>query len=171
MKIPRGKGVIFMAVLALLISGVGFAQDAVLGLVLLGDDLNHPMNNVVIKLFNSQDLLIAIETTDSSGTYSFDSVASGQYYLLASTDQEAEQVNIQDAYYLLMHLLGYYEFNEMEYAAGDVDTTGNVNWGDYFFVVINHLLFEEEFPAGDWVFEDIEIVLSARSSEQEPDTM
>ena len=172
MKIFRSRGKIMLTiVLSLMIGSAGFSQQQLTGVVTYAGNEEMPMSDMTVGLYSLQDSLILSTDTDSLGIYFFDSIPSGQYILRSTTTQEATGINIDDAYILLMHLLGLYEFNDMQYEVADVDNTSTVTWNDYIIVLINYLLYNEPFPAGEWKSEEHFLDYSARDSEEEQDTV
>ncbi len=172
MKISRSRGKIMLTiVLSLMIGSAGFSQQQLTGVVTYAGNEEMPMSDVTVGIYNLQDSLILSTDTDTLGIYYFDSIPSGQYVLRSTTKQEVTGVNIDDAYILLMHLLGLYEFNDIQYEVADVDNTSTVTWNDYIAVLINYLLYDEPFPAGEWKSEEHFLDYSARDSEEEQDTL
>ncbi len=140
-----------------------FAQNEIVGTVNYHDDPNSPVPEVVIDLFDMNNNLMQSTTTNDYGEYAFDSIPNGSYYLVSSTSLTPGQVTLQDAFLIMMHLFGIYDFTDYEFAAADVNGSGTITWSDYFIVLINYILQGQPFPVGDWQFESVQIDFYSRT--------
>lgn len=91
-------------------------------------------------------------------------IPDGEYYLSPSTTLEAGGIDLYDALLVFYNISGWYELNEMQKEVADVDNDGVVSYADFVSIMVNYLLLGQSFPAGDWVFDDVEINFSSRSS-------
>ena len=138
------------------------AQSDITGKIVYHNDAETPLPGVELQLFDADNNYIATTFTDDNGDYLFEGLDNGTYSVEAFYDAEAGGVDMGDALLILFYLNGLYEFTPIEYVAADVTADGEVTWDDYFFIIIDHFIFGEPFPAGDWVFEDIIINLGAK---------
>ena len=157
-------------VISLWIGKTAFTQHQLSGVVLYAGNVEWPMDGVTVSLYDLQGSLVMSAETDDAGMYLLEGVPDGQYELLCSTDAEPRGVDIADAYFILMHLMGFYNFDDIGARVADVDGSGAVTWNDYTLVAVDHLLYGESFPVGDWIFQEHLIDLSARSVSAETDT-
>jgi hypothetical protein len=139
-----------------------FAQNQLTGTVDYHDDPNLPVPEVSIQLIDMNNNVLQTALTNDNGEYFFDSIPNGSYYLASSTLLDPGQVTLQDAFLIMMHLFGLYDFTEYEFAASDVNGSGTITWSDYFIVIINYLLQGQPFPTGEWQFESVQIDFMAR---------
>ena len=121
------------------------------------------MGNVIAKLYNSNNTIIATDTTDPNGTYTFNNIPSGSYTVKFSTSSQPGGINLTDAFTVMLHLLGLYPFDNIKTLAADVTGNGTVTWDDYFYILINYLNQGNPFPTGPWVFENVTTTPGART--------
>jgi hypothetical protein len=138
----------FVLVLGLSLSLV--AQYSIQGNVYYHDDLTKPMSNTTVYLKTTAGALVATAPTDALGGYSFANISAGTYKLSAKPAQLAGGVNLEDSYLILLHLLGLYNLNPIQFLAADVNGSGTVTWSDYFTIVFGWFIYGYPFPAGDW---------------------
>jgi len=144
------------------------AQNQLTGFVNYNDNDTLPIPQVTLGLYDFQEILVVSTMSGSNGQYLFDDIPEGEYVLRSSTLLEPDLVDMKDAYIVLMYLLDWYELDDIQYEAADIDNSGTVTWHDYFYIVINYLLNGEPFPAGVWQFEEVYVDFS--SSRAAPDT-
>lgn len=152
----------FLTVVVTLLFVSANAQNDISGQLLYHDSTGAPLPDVQLELYDSQGNYISTTYTDENGEYVFSDLAVGTYDIEPSYDAQAGGVDMGDANLILLNLLGLYEFTPIEELASDVDADGEVTWDDYWFIIIDYFIFGEDFPAGDWVFEDISITLGAK---------
>jgi len=158
------KGLVTIIVLiAVLFASNAFAQNQVVGSVNYGNEEDAPLSNVQLGLYDEYDSLIMTSNTDLYGFYEFTDVPNGEYYLRSTTDQAPGEIDLSDAYFIMLHLFGMYDFTDVQFAAADVNNSNSVNWVDYIIIVINYLLEGEPFPAGEWQFDEHYINFSSRA--------
>jgi len=134
------------------------AQFTISGGVFYHNNPNKPLPNVQVDLKDGSGNVLQTAFTDQTGQYSFSNVPAGTYTLSASTTLSPGGVTLQDAFLILMHVLGFYNFTPIQQLAADVDGNGVVNMNDYFTVVFGWFLYGYPFPAGDWVFTNTTVV-------------
>ncbi len=134
------------------------AQFTISGGVFYHNNPNKPLPNVQVDLKDGSGNVLQTAFTDQTGQYSFSNVPAGTYTLSASTTLSPGGVTLQDAFLILMHVLGFYNFTPIQQLAADVDGNGVVNMNDYFTVVFGWFLYGYPFPAGDWVFTDATVI-------------
>ncbi len=139
------------------------AQNQIVGTVNYHDDPNAPVPAVVIDLFDMNNNLIQTTTTNDNGEYAFANIPNGSYYMVSSTSLDPGQVTLQDAFLIMMHLFGLYDFTDYEFAAADVNGSGTITWSDYFMVLINYILQGQPFPIGEWQFQSVQIDFNSRT--------
>jgi hypothetical protein len=161
MKKTIFKTTLFFVCLAWL--SPAFSQNQLVGTVNYHNDPGTPVPEVTIDLYDMNNTLMASTITNDYGEYEFDSIPNGSYYLVSATMLSPGQVTLQDAFLIMMHLFGVYDFTEYEFAAADVDGSGTITWSDYFIVLINYILQGQPFPVGEWQFENVQIDFNART--------
>lgn len=169
LKIMKKTGV--FSIIILLIFGVNInliAQYQLTGSVNYNSNDTLPIPQVTLGLYDMSDDLVVSTVTDDDGVYFFDSIPSGAYYLRSTTNLDPDLVDLQDAHMVLMYLLNWIDFDDIQYEAADINNSGTVTWSDYFYIVINYMLYGQPFPAGDWQFEEAYVDFTSR--ENPPDT-
>lgn len=151
--------------LSIILGQQAISQNQIVGQISYGGDSDYPLSNVNVELYDLQNTLVESTTTNTDGYYNFNDVLSGEYIIKPSSNEEEGVVDINDAYYIMLYMLGYYELSDVQYEAADVDNSSVVNWNDYILIVVNYLLYDEPFPAGEWQFEDQYVNLLSRDSE------
>lgn len=167
MSMEGKKGLLVTMVALMVLTGNVLSQNQLTGLITYGGDETKPLTEVDVGLYDLQEVLILSASTDYRGIYEFDSVPDGEYYLRSVTDAEPGGIDLQDAHYILRHLLGIEELNNIQYEAADVNNSGSVSWNDYFLILINYLLEGDPFPAGEWQFQEHYINLVARDNDND----
>lgn len=141
-----------------------FSQNEIVGTVNYHNDPGFPVPEVTIDLYDINNNFIESTITNDYGEYLLDSIPNGSYYLVSSTNIEPGEVTLQDAYMIMMHLFGMYDFTDCEFAAADVNGSGTITWSDYFIVLINYLLQGQPFQVGEWQFESVQIDFNSRTT-------
>lgn len=137
-------------------------QHYVDGTMLYHQNPEYPIPGVEATLFDASGAVAGMATTDENGYFSFSDVPEGVYQVGFETDLEAATVGIRDALNVLYYVLGFRNFTPMQLLAMDVTANGQVNMADFNFILIQYFIYGQDFPAGDWVFEDVEVSTSSR---------
>lgn len=138
------------------------AQTTISGSVLYHNDPDKPLDDVLVRLVDSTNNVTDSTYTNQNGYYTFYNVPVGYYELGFTTEQDAGGIDLADSFLILFHLWGFYTLTPMEFVAADVDGNNVVNWDDYWSIVFGWLVQGYPFPAGDWVFEDVEFTVGAK---------
>ena len=136
------------------------AQTDVSGLVLYHMKPNKPIPSVIMSLTDTAGVVIATDTTELNGTYTFTNVPFGTYTLTGETSISAGGVTMGDAFLMFLHLCNLYTFSPVQEMAADVDGDGTVTWTDYWTVVIGWFVQGYPFPVGPWTFEEVSFTLT-----------
>ncbi len=162
--ISANKGI--AAILLLIMSLSVFGQ--ITGYVDYHDDPTNTLPDVIVELYNDNGDLVASTTTNSQGQFYFSGISPGEYSLTAWADLTTGTVNLIDASLILQYLQGTYTFTDYEFAAADVNGSGNVTFGDYMLVMISYLMQGNPFPGDEWLFEEATVIVSpARDSTED----
>ena len=137
-------------------------QHYVDGTLLYHQKSEYPIPEVEATLYDASGSVAGVATTDENGYFSFNDVPEGVYQLGFETDMEGATVGMRDALNVLYHLLGIRSFTPMQLLAMDVTANGQVNMADFNFILIQYFVYGQDFPAGDWVFEEVEVSTSSR---------
>ncbi len=146
----------------LMANTVIFAQNYFSGTILYHNNPEYPIPEVQVDLYDLDGNFVAGTTTNNEGVYVFDNLADGSYNLELSTTLPGEQITMQDALSILFYMNGLIDYTPIQYLAMDVTNNGVVNFSDFLFIVVQHFVFNQPFPAGDWVFETATITTGQR---------
>ncbi|MCF8338760.1 MAG: T9SS type A sorting domain-containing protein [Bacteroidales bacterium] len=146
----------FLTVLiTLFIVSASAQNNSLSGTILYHDSTGAPLPDVQLELYDSNGEYLETTYTNDDGEYTFSGLEPGTYNIKPSYDAQAGGVTMGDAMEIVLYLAGLIDFTPIEKVAADVDADGEVTMDDHFFIVVNYFVFGEEFPAGDWAFEDI----------------
>lgn len=137
-----------------------FVQSQIVGIVNYHENPSNPLPSVTLDLFDSNNNLVATTLSNSIGEFSFTNIPSGDYSLVSSTSLPVGEVDLMDASLILQYLIGWYTFNDCEFAAADVNGSGNVTFSDYMIVIISYIMQGNPFPTDDWQFDEITVSVS-----------
>lgn len=139
-----------------------YSQNTISGVVSYHNDPDRPLEDVVVKIYDESGTFIDSCVTDSTGTYIFTNLDCGTYSLNSYTEQDPGGIDLFDSYLIFFYIIGRTELDPIQYLAADTDADGYVDWADYWSIVIGWLIHGYPFPAGEWIFEDVIIDLSAK---------
>ncbi len=142
--------------ISVFMASVSFAQTGSYSAnVIYGNQLDFPIEGLQADLYDSDGVFIETDFTDANGFFTFDGLRIGEVYTAKfSYDEELNNVDLEDAYRLLLHLLEIDQLEGIQLLAADVDATSTVDFTDFMYILIDFYVNEFEFPAGDWVLPD-----------------
>jgi hypothetical protein len=155
------KKIVFFLSLMVFSSIAVLGQYTINGSVLYHQNPEYPIEGAEISLF-ADGQFVASTISDENGIYSFEDLGYGTFTLQTSINLPGANVTVQEAIYILLYLNGLYELSTVQFMAADVDANGLVNHADFLFIVRNHWVFGQPFPAGSWAFEEIEVNTGTR---------
>ncbi len=139
-----------------------YSQSLVSGHVYYHGNTTAPLEDVTVELIDTAGTVFDSDETNVDGLYQIGNVPDGTYTLNAYTSQDPGGVDLADSYLIFLYLINLYSLDPIQEIAADVDGDGVVEWDDYWFIVNYWFLYGIPFPAGDWVFETVEISVSGR---------
>ena len=139
-----------------------YSQSLVSGHVYYHGNETSPLEDVTVELIDSTGVVFDSDETNVNGLYQIGNVPDGTYILNAYTSLSPGGVDLGDSFLIFLYLINFYSFSPIQELAADVDGNGQVTWNDYWSIVIGWFLYGYPFPAGDWVFETVEISVSGR---------
>jgi len=89
----------------------------------------------------------------------FNNLPGGQYNLLSTTNKPWGGGNSTDALAIMQHFVDLNTISGLNLNAADVDASGFVNTLDAFYVQQRFINMIDEFPAGDWAFDNGSVIL------------
>ncbi|MDP3445733.1 MAG: T9SS type A sorting domain-containing protein, partial [Ignavibacteria bacterium] len=137
-------------------------QNTLVGTVTYHRNPDYPIQDAQVMMYNQQDQLIATATTNEEGIYVFNNVPDGTFNLRTTTSLDGAQITLSEAYLIWLYTQGIEQLDDIQYLAADVNDDEVVSEADLEFITANYFVFNQPFPAGDWVFEEIEVSTSSR---------
>jgi hypothetical protein len=116
---------------------------------------------VLVKVFNTQDSLIATSLTDVDGFYYFNTLEPGTYRLKAETQLQWKGGNATDALIINLATVGSYSLSDFRSGAADVNLSETINATDGLLIKKRTIAAIDTFPSGDWYFDGPEFVLNS----------
>jgi hypothetical protein len=166
------KRIFTLICLAGLLSSLPMAvmsQNTFVGHVFYHNNPEYPLPEVNVKLFDMDNNLVASYMTDDDGLYQFTDIPDGEYVIKATTTLPADGITMQHALNIVFYLNGQMQFTPYQLMAADVTGNGEVNINDFLYIVVQYLVYGNQFPAGDWLFEDLYVSTLGRNGD--PDTL
>ena len=128
-------------------------QSGIYGQLAYSNLSNTPLGNTEVSLYNNLDELIGTTSTGTDGSFVFNGVEAGDYYLLTQTNIPWGGANAVDALLSLQHFTGFITLLGLPLVAADVTGEGNINAIDGLSILKRFVSLIDTFPSGDWYFE------------------
>lgn len=135
-------------------------ENTISGVVTYDNVAQSPLSNVNVYLNDDSKAVVASATTNANGVYTFPPVPNGTYTITAATSKAWGGVNSTDALVIMQHFIMIDTLEGLRLAGADVDATGYVNTTDAFNVARRFAQLINSFAAGDWLFEETEVILN-----------
>ncbi len=120
------------------------------GHVYYDNSRNSPISNVEVVLSSSNGS--DSTTTDSTGLYSFDNVASGNYNISLSKNSGWGGVNSTDALVVVKYFLHQISLDSLQQKASDVNNNMQINSTDALMISNRFINKIKSFSIPDWIF-------------------
>lgn len=120
-----------------------------------------PLNEVIVKAFNTDNIEVARDTTDAAGFYDFLSLPAGNYTLRFETDKAFGGVNATDALLIMKHFVQISLLEGLKIKACDVDGSGYINSLDALVVAKRFTGQTTSFVVPDWIFSTVNFSIPA----------
>ena len=140
-------------------------QNYIDGTLLYHNNPEYPIPETEAFLYDQAGQLVATTLTNADGYFGFENIPDGIYNVEFSTDLDLGQVTMEDALSIVFYLAGLIDYTPMQQLAMDVNGNGNIGMDDFTYILIQHILFGNPFPVGEWVFEDYEVNTSTREGD------
>jgi hypothetical protein len=140
-------------------------QHYVDGTLLYHQNPEYPIPEVEATLYDASGSVAGVATTDENGYFSFNNVQEGIYQVGFETNLEGATVGINDALNVLYYHLGLLNFTPIQLLAMDVTADGQVNMADFNYILVQYFIYGQDFPVGEWVFEQAEVSTSSREGD------
>lgn len=149
----------FISLLMLvLLSTVLSAQNDISGTVLYHNKAEYPIEGVTVKMYNQNNTLLGTTLSNNEGVFTFSNLPAGIYTFRGEAiNMPVINLYMDQAVRILNYLNGQEEFDEMQELAADVDGSGLVDYEDFLYYVVNYFGYNASFPAGEWVFTELEV--------------
>ncbi|MCX6270721.1 MAG: GEVED domain-containing protein [Bacteroidetes bacterium] len=132
----------------------------IIGGQLLYDNLvMTPITNTPVAL-NRNNIQITNTLTNNSGNYIFANICEPDNYTIGiNCTKPHGGINASDALISMKYFVGMTSLSTLQEKAADVDTSGVVNAADALSIMKRFVGMSNSFPAGDWVFEDGNVIV------------
>ena len=126
-----------------------------------------PICEVLVELLDESQNVIAQDMTEEDGTFSFEEVASGDYHLRFSRqDQPLNGTSTYDLVLSMRHVLGFDNLSPYQIWATDVNGTGTTTTLDLLLMRRVILGIEEGFSETNWMFDEEDLPLTESPDNQ-----
>lgn len=139
-------------------------------IIVIGDSLQSASGNWLFYEYEDSIFTSTIDTlidytiislddlTDTDGVYTFDDVVMHMDYVIAPSiekDYAKSEVNYDDVWLLLYHILGYNQINDpLEILAADIDQDGEVTRDD-LMILLDYVKGDiDALPVAEWIVVD-----------------
>ncbi len=134
---------------------------SVYGVVTYDNTPHTPLNDVIVKAFNPDNIEIARDTADAAGFYDFLSLPAGNYTLRFETDKAFGGVNATDALLIMKHFVQITLLEGLKIKACDVDGSGYINSLDALVVAKRFTGQTTSYVVPDWIFSTVSFSIPA----------
>jgi len=132
------------------------AQNTFSGNVLYHGNADNPIPSVTVTIQNADNTFIQSVVTDDNGYYELTNIPYGTFTILAETELPAGGVELSDAFMVMFHMFGFINLEGYQAIAADVNNNGNIDWGDYWDILIDWLIYQLPFNNEPWLFDSME---------------
>lgn len=155
-----------LAVLLISLMAINLSAEVttLYGTVSYHNDGIRVLPDVTVLLYDESGNLVATTITDEEGYYEFPDLPNGIYTLTGTCDLPAGGVSVISALKVLQHLNGQQLLSPIQQLAADVNGDEQITTYDFSNILVNHLVYGNEFPAGEWIFEKITFELDGMKS-------
>jgi hypothetical protein len=113
---------------------------------------NTPLDDLTIKLKNTNKNVVGTTTTNTDGFYLFPKVPSGNYSLNVSTTKTWDGVTASDILLFHRYIVNTYNLSGIFLASGDIDLSNDLTASDVLLMKKRIAHVSNSFPSGDWLF-------------------
>ena len=141
---------------------ININYSKVTGTITYNNTISTPLSNVTVRLYNENIENYYETTTNSEGSYIFNSVPSGTYNIKVFTTKSVGGINSIDAQLVLQHFSDIKKLTGLKLKAADVNNDGAVNSIDAMQITqyfVGSLPPATNTMMGKWCFDDKTIVI------------
>ncbi|MHC1707915.1 MAG: T9SS type A sorting domain-containing protein [Bacteroidales bacterium] len=131
----------------------------IFGYLTYDNEVHTPLNNVLVKAMNLQNVVVDSTYTDAAGYYSLVNLPDGEYKLKCFTTIPYGGVNATDALLTLKHFVGQTQLTGLRKLACDVNGSGFINSVDALSISLRFTQQITSFPIGDWYFQNVSFTI------------
>ena len=127
-------------------------EARVSGVVAYDNSAGTLLDNTLVRLLGptARDSML----TTPAGSYLFDSLGAGSYYMNAAPAKAWGGVNATDALLVLKHFVDSVHLGDLRVRAADVNGNGYINAVDALWCARRFTGLDTTFPIGDWISEE-----------------
>ncbi len=139
-----------------LISLVTLGQNTFSGNVLYHGNPDNPVHSVTITAQNADNTYIQTVVTDENGYFELTNIPYGTITFNAATDLSQGGIELSDAFLVMLHMYNFINLEGYQAIAADVNANGIIDWGDYWNILIDWIMYQLPFASDPWLFDSME---------------
>ena len=152
---------VLLIITVIIFSSPIYSQNKLKGTVTYDDNNNTHLNNITVTLLDVLGNPVYDCTTNDGGKFKFKNIPDGTYSLQFATNIQWSGGDIADALRIYQHMNNTYTLTPMQLVASDVNGDNVVDSADATLIIDRSLQQATGFPTGDWVFEDVDVILDS----------
>ncbi|MCF8368035.1 MAG: carboxypeptidase regulatory-like domain-containing protein [Bacteroidales bacterium] len=143
-----------------------FAQNSMNGIVIYLNAEQTPLANVDVLLLDMEGELLQTTSSNETGNFSFTGLEAGTYKVTAQSDQEPLPfIDLLDVSLLIDYLNNQVNFTSVQEMLANVNGISEVDEADLNFLLENWYLNGENFPVGNWIFEEKTVFVGGKDGQ------
>lgn len=139
-----------------LVSLVTLGQNTFSGNVLYHGNPDNPVHSVTITAQNADNTYIQTVVTDENGYFELTNIPYGTITFNAATDLSQGGIELSDAFLVMLHMYNFINLDGYQAIAADVNANGIIDWGDYWNILIDWIMYQLPFASDPWLFDSME---------------
>lgn len=145
-----------LALLFIIISIAAIGQNTYSGNVLYHGNPEKPVHSVTVTIQNPATGYSQNTVTDADGYFELTNIPYGSFSITAETTLPAGGVELNDAFLVMLHLFNFITLEDYQAIAADVNDNGMIDWGDYWNILIDWIMYQLPFNNDPWLFDTLE---------------
>ncbi len=144
-----------------------FKKYTVSGHCFYDNSIQSPLDSIIVNLMNDSGQLVQSDTTANDGSFGFQDVGMGTYSLhcIPIRNWGVGSANSTDALLIMKHFVMISMLDGLKLKAADVNKDHTINSLDALLVARRFVGISLAFPAGDYVFDEVNLTVSSNLEE------
>jgi len=132
----------------------------IFGLLVYDNTSEDPLPGSVVQLNNAAGAPVGIDVSDQQGAFEYTDKHNGTYHVDVTTAPLFGGITATDALKIRRHVVFLETLGGLNLDVADVNNSNTITSADALFVLRRTVNLVDTFPAGNWVFEDPDIIIS-----------